>query len=1234
MKNSINSESNKLKPTKLAIIFLLIIMVISALFFLRSFDAMQAYKMNIESNINESSEFDIKIGAISLKWGDFTPIISVESIKFNQARFHTNIILNDLILELSLFDSVMTLKPVITDLSVEDINVEVKTPSGVKELDLDGSLNLEIFKDFQRVILSLKNHKNKQVVSAILESRGDLLLYKNNEINGYLKISNLNLPHISADTHVSKNYLLAEGIKSEIWLHAKNMKKFLIQGNFDMTSFGAFREMYKLDIDELSGNLKGWYDLDAGGSFDFNNLSIIKDEISFKSLNGNITQVIEDEQREYQLSINELDIKKIFQFLDVSSFSQLDGFQRILKFSPKGMLNSVRVFQNNESKLLFSEVKNLSLEPFGGVPGIYGLDGYFQLLGSENQLDLMVEDTDGISFEFSNIFDSKLYFESLEGTANLIWDQNDHGLSEFRSLLDAKSKAGSTIIKFERKKDLKNKRKGSSFLSIGSSELDASKFEEYLPINLNRNLRLWLKRSETRGNLTNFSLIQKTSTVDTEVEERTTQLLLDMDDSYLSYLDDWPPIEKFNGLFLIEDKSFWGEIAKGSLSGLNAKNLLIRFDDSNDKKLMSVGGNLSGKMNKAISFIAETPMSENVMPILEWNYGGNIRSKINLEIPLVNIHDNQKHRKYDVSSEASDLSVDIKGIPITIDNISGVLDYSLSKGFHSKWINGNYKGREFNFKFLKDSSNQKVLVDTSIIPSTISEFLPYSWDEVIEGIVPLNGEIIIGAQTTRLDANDSAENLVTVTIESELINNTINLPLILEPFYDGTEGIALKFYFEPKLFRLETIFGNKTLADFRFDNGTLSRGLISYDRAIGLPSKGELLFAGYFPELDYLDFYTESATPDFLLDTNLIPKLDLKIDNAQLGMVALKNLKLSTKFLNNQSNSKFKSDWVGGAINVYHDNTTPVNVNLSYLDLSDKLISPENRFEDFDPRLIPNFDINIEKLSYNQNELGNLGFKFRTDEEKAAFKQIDGELLSLNLKSSSIQSSDFFWFYDGDVHRSKFSGLISIGKIEKLFDVFDVPAPLDSESGELSFSMNWDDKPWGVRKDNAMGELQINLYQGSFYNSSTGANTALKLVSLFNFANWLKRLRLDFSDVIDENLPYDHLSGSVKFNDGLAEFEKPLEMSMPSGRMAISGNIDILNETADATLIATLPVATNLPWLVALMGGVPAAAGVYITSKIIEEEMDRLSSIRYSLEGEWDELEVKAQEIFASKLQE
>ena len=49
------------------------------------------------------------------------------------------------------------------------------------------------------------------------------------------------------------------------------------------------------------------------------------------------------------------------------------------------------------------------------------------------------------------------------------------------------------------------------------------------------------------------------------------------------------------------------------------------------------------------------------------------------------------------------------------------------------------------------------------------------------------------------------------------------------------------------------------------------------------------------------------------------------------------------------------------------------------------------------------------------------------------------------------------------------------------------------------------------------------------------------------------------------------------------------------------------------------------------MGSVPAAAGVFITSKIVEKQMNRLSSIRYSMQGEWDDLEVKAQEIFAAQ---
>jgi uncharacterized protein YhdP len=139
-------------------------------------------------------------------------------------------------------------------------------------------------------------------------------------------------------------------------------------------------------------------------------------------------------------------------------------------------------------------------------------------------------------------------------------------------------------------------------------------------------------------------------------------------------------------------------------------------------------------------------------------------------------------------------------------------------------------------------------------------------------------------------------------------------------------------------------------------------------------------------------------------------------------------------------------------------------------------------------------------------------------------------------------------------------------------------------------------------------------------------------VSLFNFANWLKRLQLDFSDVTSQNLAYNDLVGTIRFDNGVASLIDPLRMKMPSGRMNMGGNFDLVNEQVNAELVATLPVATNLPWVVALLGGVPAAAGVYLTSKLVEKQVDRLSSISYTLSGPFDDVEVAVDKIFAAEL--
>jgi uncharacterized protein YhdP len=86
--------------------------------------------------------------------------------------------------------------------------------------------------------------------------------------------------------------------------------------------------------------------------------------------------------------------------------------------------------------------------------------------------------------------------------------------------------------------------------------------------------------------------------------------------------------------------------------------------------------------------------------------------------------------------------------------------------------------------------------------------------------------------------------------------------------------------------------------------------------------------------------------------------------------------------------------------------------------------------------------------------------------------------------------------------------------------------------------------------------------------------------------------------------------------------------------MSMTGNFDLIDETMDAQLVATLPVATNLPWVVGLTGGLPAALGVYMTSKLVEKQVDRISSISYELSGSWDNVEVVVDKIFAVELTE
>ena len=63
-------------------------------------------------------------------------------------------------------------------------------------------------------------------------------------------------------------------------------------------------------------------------------------------------------------------------------------------------------------------------------------------------------------------------------------------------------------------------------------------------------------------------------------------------------------------------------------------------------------------------------------------------------------------------------------------------------------------------------------------------------------------------------------------------------------------------------------------------------------------------------------------------------------------------------------------------------------------------------------------------------------------------------------------------------------------------------------------------------------------------------------------------------------------------------------------------------------LIATLPLASNLPWIAALAGGLPTAAGIYVASLLFEDQVDRFSSATYRVEGDWNNPDLTFRRVF------
>ena len=210
-------------------------------------------------------------------------------------------------------------------------------------------------------------------------------------------------------------------------------------------------------------------------------------------------------------------------------------------------------------------------------------------------------------------------------------------------------------------------------------------------------------------------------------------------------------------------------------------------------------------------------------------------------------------------------------------------------------------------------------------------------------------------------------------------------------------------------------------------------------------------------------------------------------------------------------------------------------------------------------------------------------------------------------------------------YQSEFHGLLHMQGKQPALTQMGIDVFILGKDIYLYADLTWPGAPQDANIKTIAGNVYTEGKNGKYLQASP--NAAMRALGFINIATWARRLQLDFSDLNSDGISFDEYKGKLEFNNGVMKFSQPLEINSPSSALALSGKALLDKELLDLQLMATLPVGNNATWIAAAAVSLPAAAGVYLVSKVFDKQIKSLTSLSYSITGPMSDPKIQFQLI-------
>ena len=942
-----------------------------------------------------------------------------------------------------------------------------------------------------------------------------------------------------------------------------------------------------------------------------------------------------------------------------------DRIHRYMKnMKPEGLAEDVRIaiLKGEELQVdVRAQVKDVSLQSYLGIPGISRIAGELHLSPRLGRFDFADQNT---TVHLSGVYDQPWEMSSLNGTvrwmirpeASQVWLEGIQGQSAGLSLnseltmyLPARSSPRETRIR----------------LLLGVPKAHSSNKTRLLPDLLDEGVRSWIDQA-----ILNASLSDGAFMLDGVLEEErpdnslTTQLSMQFNHGRLRYLDGWPEMDDLKGELLLDTPNLGLDLESGkTLGGTFRKNSgKVRLTTGKDKVTwLTVSGNVRGTSTEALQYFRDTPVQQVVGGSFDSWYGaGRLDTSLWLTMPLT---EEAVEPHVTLTSRFRDNKLHIVDLNLLASNINGVLTFDSRTGVFADGLSGQVFGDAFTARLNSKTEQGNIVIRmTGNGRAQWSEFKQWMPLFLLD---PISGEL---GYTADMSIDTGASKLV-FNLATALDGTRIDYPYPLGKSAEDDQHV-LNVQIEPgRETRIKMDYDQRIRAVFAMDAQGLNRGQVylgGHEPFLGSDSGVDILgevaetirAEEWWEQWQYLAPLAastgaqasasgkNSGTAEGGSDSasNPLRKVDITLADVIAWDLPAKETRIKAHHDLGDWIFEFESPLASGAAQIHSDDS-PVDIQLKYLHLpaaddnaaADPISGPlsaeerlartldQDALKDMVPGDLLPMNLTMDELFVGGWNFGRWEMASKPIENGVSISILDSDLKGLSF------TGDVRWLKDQTGHETRIDLLnvkgSDLGQVQKAFRQEVI---LEGEKLNSAARMSWQGSPMAFNSQTLDGLVSLKVDNGTWKTEGAGA---LKAFGALNFHSISRRLQLDFSDLYQSGLAFDEMRAKARIEQGVLTFAEPFVIDGPGAKFLASGSTNLNDETVDMKFAVTFPVTDTLPLVAVLAGFAPQVAGaIYVTERLIGDELEQFTSASYDLGGTWSKPDMKIREAFDNEV--